>query len=109
LTDRILSAVHHLVREDGPFTSALVRTQDTSTAIAEALETVAADVRPSSPREEGGVARLEALLHAGDLSTFYANVVVSLVVEALSGGDAQRLATIRRVAMRILPRSVVWV
>lgn len=122
LTDVILSAVHHLVREDGPFVSALAQTQDASTAIAGALEIIEADVRPSSQREEGGVRRLEALLHArlldglkrgdvaadldiSDLSAFYANVVVSLVVEALSGGDPERLAAIRRVAMRILPRS----
>lgn len=107
--------------------SALAQGQDASTAITRALETVEADVRPSSQRNEGGVRRLEALLHArlldgrkhgdvaadldiGDLSAFYANVVVSLVVEALSGCDAERLAAIRRVAMRILPQNaVVWV
>jgi hypothetical protein len=111
-----------LVREDGAFVSALARTQDASTAIAQALETIAADVQPSSQREEGGVRRLEALLHArlldglkqgdvpadvdiGDLSTFYANVAVSLVVEVLSGGDVDRLAAIRRVAMKVLPKS----
>jgi hypothetical protein len=127
LTDRILSAVHHLVREDGPFVSALARTQDASTAIAQALETIEADVRPSSQPEEGAVRRLEALLHArlldglrrgdvpedidiGDLSVFYANVAVSLIVEALDGGDAARLAAIRRVAMKVLPQSeIVWV
>lgn len=122
LTDVILSAVHHLVREDGPFVSALAQTQDASRAIARALETIEADVRPSSRREEGGVRRLQALFHArlldglrrgdppaeadiGDLSVFYANVAVSLIVEALGGGDAERLAAIRRVAMRILPQS----
>jgi hypothetical protein len=124
LTDLILSAVHHLVREDGPFVSALALTPDASTAIARALETIETDVRPSSRREEGGVRRLEALLHArlldgvkrgdvtsdldiGDLSAFYANVAVSLVVEALNGGNVKRLAAIRRVAMRILPRRAV--
>ena len=67
-----------------------------------------------------GVGGLEALLHArllagqkrgdqagdldvGDLSAFYTNVVVSLVLEALSGGDAERIAAIRRVAMGVLP------
>jgi len=122
LTDTILCAVHHLVREDGPFVSALAQTQDTSTAVARALETIDADLRPSPQSPEGGVGRLEALLHArlldgrkrgdvaadldiGDLAAFYANVAVSLVVEALSGGDADRLAAIRRVAMKILPRS----
>lgn len=102
--------------------SALAQTQDAPTAIARALETIAADARPSSQCGEGGVRRLEALLYArlrdglergnvttdldiGDLSAFYATVVVSLVVEALSGVDAERLAVIRRVAMRILPRS----
>ena len=124
MTDVILSAVHHLARENGPFVSALAQTRDTSTAIARALETIEADVRPSAQCEEGVVGRLEALIHArlldglecgdvaadldiGDLSAFYANVVVSLVVEALSGGDAERLAAIRRVATSILPRSAV--
>jgi hypothetical protein len=124
LTDAILSAVHHLVREEGPFVSALAQASDASTAIARALETIQADVRLSHQREEGRVRRLEALLHArlldgmkrgdvaadldiGDLSAFYANVAVSLVVEALNGGDVKRLAAIRRVAMRILPRSAV--
>jgi len=127
VTDAILSAVHHLVRKDGPFVSALGETRDTSTAIARALEIVEIDIRPSLQHEEGGVRHLEALIHArlleglkrgdvagdvdiADLSAFYANVVVSLVVEALSGGDAERLAAIRRVAMRVLPQSsVVWV
>lgn len=127
MTDPILSAVHHLVREDGPFVSALAQTRDASTAIARALETIEVDVRPSPQREEGGIRRLEALLHArlldgqqrgdvtgevdiGDLSAFYANIAVSLVVEALNGRDAERLAAIRRVGMSILPQSsVVWV
>jgi hypothetical protein len=81
-------------------------------------------VRPSSNGDEGGVRRLEALLHArllaglkrgevaanldvGDLAAFYATVVVSLVAEALRGGDAERLATIRQVAMGILSRRAV--
>lgn len=93
-------------------------------AIARALETIEADVGPSHQREEGGVHRLEALLHArlldgvergevaadvdiGDLSAFYANIVVSLVAEALNGGGAGRLAAIRRVAMNVLPRRAV--
>jgi hypothetical protein len=122
LTDAIFSAVHHLVREDGPFVSALAQAQDAWTAIARALQTIEADVPPPQQCGAGGVRRLEALLHArlldgqkrgdvaadldiGDLSAFYANVAVSLVVEALSGGDAERLAAIRRVAMRILPHS----
>jgi hypothetical protein len=41
----------------------------------------------------------------GDLSVFFANIAVSLIVEALGGGDAERLAAIRRVAMKILPQS----
>ena len=124
LTDVIVSAVHHLVREDGPFVSALANAPDASTSIARALETIETDVRPSSRPEQGGVRRLEALLHErlleglrrgdvaadvdiGDLSVFYANVAVSLVVEALNGGDAERLSAIRRVAMKILPRRAV--
>lgn len=124
MTDTILSAVRHLVREDGPFVSALAQTQDTSTAIAQALEVIEDDVRPSSQCKEGGLGRLEALLRArlleglhrgdvavdldvGDLSAFYANVVVSLVVEALAGGGAERRAAIRRVAMKILAQSAV--
>lgn len=107
------------MREDGPFTAALAQTQDASAAIARALETIEADVRPSSQCGKGAVDRLEALLHArlldglkrGDvatdldishLSAFFANVVVSLVGETLSGGDPERLAAIRRVALRVL-------
>jgi hypothetical protein len=127
LTDVIYAAVDHLVREDGPFVAALAWTQDASTAIARALETIGGDVQPTPGRREGGLRRLEALLHArlldglrrgdvaadvdiGDLSVFYANVAVSLIVEALGDGDAERLAAIRRIAMTILPQSTtVWV
>jgi hypothetical protein len=122
LTDSILSAVHELVREDGPFVSALARTRDTATAIARALETIAADVRASSRLDGDGVRRLEALLHArladgvkrgeigpdqdiGDLAAFYANVVAGLVAEAFAGGDEERLAALPRVAMGVLPRT----
>jgi hypothetical protein len=44
-------------------------------------------------------------LDIGDLSACDGNVVVSLVVEALCGADAERLAAIRRLAMGILPRN----
>lgn len=124
MVDVVLSAVHHLVREDGPFVTALAQTRDTSTAIARALETIEADVRPSSQHGEGAIPRLETLLRArllaglrrgdlasdaqiDDLSAFYANVAVSLLVEALSGGEPERLSAIRRVAMRIITQSAV--
>jgi hypothetical protein len=124
LPDLVLSAVQHLVREDGPFTSALAQTRDTSRAFALALETIEGDARPSSRPGEGAVGRLEMLLRTrlreglkrgdmavglniGDLSVFYANVAVSLVVETLSGGDQERLSAIRRVAMRVMTQSAI--
>lgn len=124
MPDAVLSAVQHLVREDGPFASALAQTRDTSTAIAFALETIESDARPSTLPGTGAVGRLETLfrtrlldgltrgdvaagLEIGDLSVFFANVSVSLVVETLCGGKAERLSAIQRVAMKVMAQGAV--
>jgi hypothetical protein len=124
LTDAIFSAVDYLVRDGAPFASALAGPGGARAAIARALETIDGDILTGTTVNHGVTGRLEALLRArlvsglkrgdvpadidvGELAVFYTGVAVSLVVEALSGADPGKLATVRRVALTLLPELVL--
>jgi hypothetical protein len=123
LTDAILAAVDHLVREGGPFASALAGPGDARTAIARAFETIDGVFEGGIPPGHGGTAWLEALLQArliaglkrgdvpaeidvGDLAVLYTGVAVSLVAGTLDGAAPGKLAAIRQVALKLLPEPI---
>jgi hypothetical protein len=123
LTDAILAAVGHLVREGGPFVSALAGPGDARAAIARAFETIDGALDGRVAAGHSGSAWLEALLQArlieglkrgdvpaeidiGELAVLYTGVAVGLVAETLDGAEPGKLEAIRQVALKLLAEPI---